>query len=231
MSNDPGLPRDSNDPAPPRDDMTRSDFVSALRVSILSVIWTVISSVLAVSIGIYSHETDLVAFGAVGIVDAIGSVALTYQFLHSLHHEVASDRLEKLSHRVVLTGLIVVGASSAVGGALRVATTHTTSSSDLGLVLAAVSLGALVVLSRRKQQIARRISSSALRSDGQLSAVGALLAAITLAGTGVERAFGWNWADGVATIFLGAIAMGLGISSWRSSNSPGTREGPLIAST
>jgi divalent metal cation (Fe/Co/Zn/Cd) transporter len=220
----------SNDPGLPRDEMTRSDIVSALRVSVVSVVWTLISSVLAVSIGIYSHETDLVAFGAVGIVDAIGSVALTYQFLHSLRHEVASDRLEKLSHRVVLVGLIVVGGSAAVGGAFRVAAPHSNSSSDLGLLLAAASLCVLVVLSRRKQQIARRISSSALRSDGQLSAVGALLAGITLAGTAVQRGFHWNWADGVATIFLGTIAMGLGISSWRSSNSPGTSDDPPLAS-
>jgi divalent metal cation (Fe/Co/Zn/Cd) transporter len=199
--------------------MNRRDVGAALWVSLLSVIWTLLSSALAVDIGLGSHQIVLVAFGAVGIVDAVGSVALTYHFRHALHHDQLSERFESIAHRVVLAGLVSVGSAAVAIGAIRLATGHSGGSSDAGVVLAGVSLIVLLVLSSRKQQIARRIESSALRSDGHLSGVGATFAAITLAGTGLERWLGWHWTDATATMILGVIAVWLAVTTWRSGRS------------
>jgi divalent metal cation (Fe/Co/Zn/Cd) transporter len=210
-----------NEPEPPAtsDAMNRRHVTSALRVSMVSVIWTLMSSVLAVIIGIRSHTTVLVAFGAVGIVDAIGSATLTYHFVHGLRHQELSESLESLAHRVVLIGLLVVGSTAILGGVIRLADVRPSSSSVAGMVLAGVSLVVLLALSGRKRQVANRISSNALRSDGHLSAVGAMLAAVTLVGTVVERWLGWSWADAAATIVLGVVAVWLAISTWRSEHS------------
>jgi divalent metal cation (Fe/Co/Zn/Cd) transporter len=207
--------RDEPGPTGMSDGMNRPHVNAALRVSMLSASWTLISSVLALIIGIRNHTTVLVAFGAVGFVDAIGSATLTYHFVHGLRHDQLSEKLENIAHRVVLIGLLLVGSAADVGGLIRLATAPSSGSSDAGVVLAGVSFVVLLVLSGRKHQVARRISSSALRSDGHLSAVGAMLAAVTLAGTVVERWLGWHWADAAATIVLGTIAMWLAISTWR----------------
>jgi hypothetical protein len=211
--------RNESGPSGTSDGINRPHVNAALRVSMLSVIWTLVSSVLAVIIGIRSRTMVLVAFGAVGIVDAIGSATLTYHFLHGLRHNQLSVTLESLAHRVVLVGLLVVGSAAALGGLLRLATAQSSGSSGAGVVLAGVSFAALLVLSGRKKQVARRVSSNALRSDGHLSAVGAMLATVTLAGTVVERWLGWYWADAAATIVLGAVAMWLAISTWRGEHS------------
>jgi divalent metal cation (Fe/Co/Zn/Cd) transporter len=206
--------RNAPGPSGASDGMNRPHVNAALRVSMFSVAWTFASSVLAVIIGVRGNTTVLVAFGAVGIIDAIGSTTLTYHFLHGLRHNQLSETLESLAHRVVLVGLLVVGSAAVLGGLIRLAVVRSSGSSDAGVVLAAVSLLVLLVLSGRKQQVARRISSNALRSDGHLSAVGAMLAAVTLAGTVVERSLGWHWADAAATIVLGAVAVWLAISTW-----------------
>ncbi len=195
--------------------MHRPNVSAALRVSLLSVVWTVLSGVCAVVIGLHSHSSVLVAFGAVGTVDAIGSAALSYQFVHGLRHDRLSERLETLSHRVVLGGLLVVGSAAVIGGVLRLVVESPRGSSVAGVILAGVSFLILLVLSRTKLRLARRISSEALRSDGHLSAVGAVLAAVTLLGTVVERWFAWHWADATATIVLGAVAVWLSVSTWR----------------
>ena len=212
MRNEPG-PRDMSD------GMHRAHVKAALRVSMLSMVWTLVSSVFAVIIGIRSRTSVLVAFGAVGVVDAIGSASLSYHFLRGLRHEQLSDRLENLSHRIVLIGLLVVGSAAVLGGATRLLLNSARGSSDAGVVLAGVSFVVLFVLSSRKFHVARCISSAALRSDGQLSAVGAVLAAITLVGTVIERWLGWSWADAAATIALGMVAMWLAISTWREGHS------------
>jgi divalent metal cation (Fe/Co/Zn/Cd) transporter len=197
------------------DGMNRPHVNSALRVSMLSMIWTLVSSVLAVIIGLRSRTSVLIAFGAVGVVDAIGSATLTYHFLHGLRHGQLSERLERLSHRIVLIGLLVVGSAAVLGGVIRLILNSSRGSSEAGVVLAGASFVVLVALSSRKVQVARRIASDALRSDGHLSAVGAVLAAVTLVGTVVERWLGWHWADAAATVVLGVIAVWLAITTWR----------------
>jgi divalent metal cation (Fe/Co/Zn/Cd) transporter len=196
--------------------MNRRDVAAALRVSLLSVIWTLLSSALAVAIGLGSRQLVLVAFGAVGVVDAVGSMALTYHFRHALRHDQLSERFERVAHRVVLVGLVSVGSAAVAIGAIRLVSDHSGGSSNAGVVLAGVSLVVLLALSRQKQRVAGRIESSALRSDGHLSGVGATFAAITLAGAGLERWLGWHWSDASATMILGAIAVWLGATTWRS---------------
>jgi divalent metal cation (Fe/Co/Zn/Cd) transporter len=217
MRNEPGANKE-----PPA--MNRRDVVAALWVSLLSVIWTLLSSALAVAIGLGSHQIVLVAFGAVGVVDAVGSVALTYHFRHALRHDQLSERFERNAHRVVLAGLVSVGSAAVAIGAIRLASGHVGGSSDAGVVLAGVSLVLLLVLSSQKQRIARRVDSSALRSDGHLSGVGATFAAITLAGTGLERWLGWHWTDATATMILGVIAVCLAVATWRSERSTSSRD-------
>jgi divalent metal cation (Fe/Co/Zn/Cd) transporter len=195
--------------------MNRPHVSTALRVSVLSMTWTLLSSVLAVVIGLRTHTSVLVAFGAVGTVDAIGSAALAYHFRHALRHDQLSERLEQLSHRIVLIGLLVVGSAAVAGGVTRLILSSARGSSDAGVILASVSFVILLALSRTKIRVARRIDSEALRSDGHLSAVGAVLAGVTLVGTGLERWFGWNWSDAVATIVLGSVAVWLAIATWR----------------
>jgi divalent metal cation (Fe/Co/Zn/Cd) transporter len=187
---------------------------SALRVSVQSIAWTVVASIASVTVGIRTGTAVLVAFGAIGIVDAIGSIALAYHFLHGLRHDELSEHLERLAHRVVLLGLLAVGCASVLGGVVRLSADPAGEGSEAGVVLAGASLLALIVLSARKQRIASRVSSDALRSDGHLSAIGATQAAVALAGTATARWLDWHWADAAATVVVGCVAVALAISTW-----------------
>ena len=215
-----GCPMHSDSSRPVQDDgLHRPNTRSALRISLVSVAWTVVSSAVAVAVGIASHIAVLVAFGAVGTVDAIGSIALAYHFGHSLRHHRQSDHLERIAHRLVFVGLLTVACGAVSGGLLRLGAVST-NSSGTGVALAAVSLAVLTALAMRKAQIARRIHSHALRSDAHLSTIGASLPGITVVGMGTAAALGWHWTDAVATILVGCIAAWLAMSTWRPNGDP-----------
>ena len=199
--------------APSVPDMTvaPADLRAAWLVSLQSIICTILASTAAVVIGVASSTGVLVAFGAIGFVDALGSAALVYHFGHTLRHERISAHLEQVAHRIVVVGLVAVGFATIVVDALRLIVGSDSEPSDLGVLLAGISLLVLTALSARKRLIARRVSSAALRADGHLSAVGAALAAITLAGTVATEQFGWHWADTTAAILVGALAILLGV--------------------
>ena len=187
---------------------------SAWVVSILSVAWTVASGGAAIALGLASHGAVLVAFGAIGFVDAAGSVALAYHFHHAIRHDVLAEHLERIAHRVVVAGLFLVGLGAVVVGLVRLVTGAETDNSFAGTGLAAVSLVVLAVLSVRKQRIARRVGSAALLADGRLSAVGAAQAGVALFGT-AARGLGWSSADAVATAIVGAVAMATAVATRR----------------
>ena len=199
---------------------SRAHVNSAFVVSAVSAAWTVAASSASVTLGVQSHTMVLVAFGAIGFVDAIGSIALVYHFRHALRHDRLSEALENAAHRIVLGGLLLVGCLAVIGGLARLATGGSGEASNAGILLAAASLLALTGLSARKRSLARRVSSNALRSDGHLSAIGAMQAAVTLVGTVATRWLAWHWADAAATTVVGCVAVTLAVVTEAASPPP-----------
>jgi divalent metal cation (Fe/Co/Zn/Cd) transporter len=196
------------------DDERNEHLNAGFRVSVQSVLWTVAASAAAVVIGLDSRTTVLVALGAVGFVDALGSAALAHRFRPARRPGSSSDELERIAHTVVLVGLITVGAAAIVGGTIRLAIGRGGDTPIAGVVLAAVSFGVLLALSMRKIGIAHRVASPALRSDGHLSAIGAAQAGVAVVGTVLGRWLGAQWADAAATVVVGIFAVTLGVWTW-----------------
>jgi divalent metal cation (Fe/Co/Zn/Cd) transporter len=182
-----------------------------LRISALSLGWTIVAGSAAVLIGLIGNSLALAAFGAVGLVDAVGSGALIRQFRRAIRLEAISPRDERVTLLVVSVGMALVGLATIADSAYRL-DEHLKSRPSLpGIVLAAVSVLVLLALSVGKRRIARGIPSDALRADGWLSAVGALLATVALAGTAVVKVADWWSADPIAAIAVGGAAVALSI--------------------
>jgi divalent metal cation (Fe/Co/Zn/Cd) transporter len=199
---------DMNTPATGPGDAFDPDAVRAARqVSEVSIAWTLVVSSLAIASGIASGSSALVAFGAVGYVDLVGSVALVHHFRHALRTDALSDHFEARAHRIVTFGLLGIGLATVVISSVRLVGGHHPKTSTAGIVLAAISIVGLGLLSTRKVQVAPRVPSAALRSDGLLSAVGAAQAGVVLVGTGASSALSWHWADDTAAIVVGLVAI------------------------
>ena len=176
-------------------------------------VWTLVASSLAVILGLSSGAGVLVAFGAIGLVDLVGSAALAYHFAHALRHASISARLETTAHRVVACGLAVVGVGTIALDGRRLIVGSEGHGSALGICLAAISVVALTVLARRKYTISLRLPSAALGADSQVTAIGAALGAITVIGTVATEQLGWHQADAVAAVVVGSCALALGVAS------------------
>jgi divalent metal cation (Fe/Co/Zn/Cd) transporter len=190
---------------------------AGLRVSAISIAWTIASSALALGIGVVAESLVLVGFGLTGLLDAAGSATLVAHFRHALRQEAFSDRHERRALRVVTVGLLVVGTLTAVESTRRLVGQTQPHAVPAGVVVAGASIAVLGVLSQRKRAVAKRIPSRALLADAWLSAMGCLLAVVTVAGTALGSAFGWWWADPVAAIAVAGGAIGLSVVLARTS--------------
>ncbi len=74
-----------------------------------------------------------------------------------------------------------------------------------GIVIAALSAITMPVLSRLKRDVGIVLGSRALQADATETAVCAWLSWILLAGLVLNAAFGWWWADSVASLGIALI--------------------------
>src|SRR4051812_12786948 len=178
-----------------------------IRVSVASIVWTVITSAVAIAIGVATSSLVLVAFGLTGVFDAAGSATLVVHFRHGLRHQAISDRYERVALRAVTTGLLVVGVATGAESVHRLVVGTESHAGAAGVVLASASAIVLAALAYRKRGVAERIPSRALLADSWLSATGCLLAIVTVGGTVLTARAGWWWADAVAAAAVAAVAI------------------------
>jgi divalent metal cation (Fe/Co/Zn/Cd) transporter len=193
------------------DDQIGPNLQSGLRISQLSLSWTVAAGSAAIVIGIAGNSLALITFGLIGVLDAIGSASLIVHFRHSRRHEAISERHERMALVIVTTGMAIIGIATIADSAYRLETHATSSSLILGTVLAAVSAFVLTFLALTKRKFAHKIPSHALLSDGWVSGVGAGLALVVLAGTALDAGLGLWWIDPVAAIVIAGCAIALSV--------------------
>ncbi len=180
---------------------------AGLFISSVSLGWTAVAGTTAIAAGLVGSSLALVAFGVIGLLDAVGSATLIVHFRHSLHHEKFSDRHERIALRVITAGMAAIGIAT-VGDSLYRLVSHASSSPGaVGVAVAAASVVVLSILAARKIRVADRIPSHALHADGWVSAVGAVLALVTLVGIALDRSLGWWWADPLAAVCVAAGAI------------------------
>ena len=191
-----------------------ADVRAGLRVSTLSIAWTIASSAAAVAVGVAADSLVLVAFGVVGALDAAGSATLVLHFRHALRHQAVSERHERVALRTVTIGLMVVGLATAgraavesFWGCTERRSRPASRSRDVG-----IRAGRPVAA-----EAAHRVCDTQPGVVGRRLVVGrgALLAIVTLAGTGLSALFGWWWVDPVAAGLVGIGAAVAGIVLFR----------------
>jgi len=192
---------DLNSTAVRRDDLVRG----AIRWCSLSVLWALLAGVISLAAGFASGSVALIGFGGDSVIDGAASAVLVWRFRQEGSMPSRTDRVEQVAARVVGVTLLLVGAYLVAGACASLADGTGPSKTIVGTVLSAASLVVLPVLAFRKLGLARRLSSRALRSDGVLSAAGALLAGTTLLGLILAVSVQWWWSDSVAALVIAVV--------------------------
>jgi divalent metal cation (Fe/Co/Zn/Cd) transporter len=192
-----------------------ADLQAGLKVSQISIAWTVTVCVAAVVTGVTNDSLVLIAFGLTGLLDGAGSFVLVLHFGHALAHNAISSARERLALRVVSIGLIVIGGSTAIESARRLIVSEAGHGSSIGIGIAGASAVVLAALAVAKHRIAHRLASNALRADGWLSATGAALALIAVTGMALSSGTAPTWIDPAAALSVACVAVVVGVIELR----------------
>jgi divalent metal cation (Fe/Co/Zn/Cd) transporter len=191
------------------------DLRRALLLSAISIGWSGIAGSIAVYVAVVSGSLSLLGFGVDAVIDAIASVTLIWRFMAESTQPHRAALVERRAERIIGWALMALALYLAVASLRSLASATHPQGSDVGLVLLVASVIVLPGLALAKNRVARRLGSGSLRADSVLTAVAALLAAISLASLALADLLGFWWADAIAALVVAAILLKEGWSSAR----------------
>jgi divalent metal cation (Fe/Co/Zn/Cd) transporter len=199
---------------------TRETHLSrALRLSALSIVWSGIIGSIATYAALASGSLSLLGFGVDAVIDSVASMVLIWRFRAETRDPERAARVERMAERAVGLALIALALYLALGAIRSLGSQTHPESTLLSLVLLLASAVVLPPLALAKYRVAGELLSGALRLDSILTAVAAVLAAISLASLASSEAFGFWWADAIGALVVAGIVVREGMGSIGASRS------------
>jgi divalent metal cation (Fe/Co/Zn/Cd) transporter len=197
---------------------TRSDLLRrALRLEWLTVGWNVLEGLVAVAAALAAGSVALLGFGIDSFVESASGGILIWRLLAEKrtadHHAV--ERLDRHARRLVAISLFALALYVAIDASFSLWRAERPGASPAGIVVTILSILVMVWLARAKRRAAVALGSRALEADAFQATACWWLSLITLAGIGLNAAFGWWWADPVAALGMTLFLIREGNEAWR----------------
>ena len=174
--------------------------------------WHVIEFAIALGAGIAAGSVALVAFGVDSLIEVAAGLTIVWRFtgtrLASATSERRAQQLIALSYFVLAAYVAVESVRDLVGG-------HEPGASWVGIGLAAITAPTMPLLARAKRKVGHALGSAATVGEGGQNMICAYLSIALLIGLLANATLGWWWADPVAALVIGAVALREGLGSWR----------------
>jgi divalent metal cation (Fe/Co/Zn/Cd) transporter len=197
---------------------TRSDLLQrALRLEWLTVGWNVLEGLIAVAAALAAGSVALLGFGIDSFVESASGGILIWRLLAEKrtadHHAI--ERLDRRARRLVAVSLFALALYIGIDAAFSLWRAERPGASPAGIAVTILSLMVMIWLARAKRRAAAALGSRALEADAVQTTACWWLSLITLAGIGLNVAFGWWWADPVAALGMTVLLIREGTAAWR----------------
>jgi cation diffusion facilitator family transporter len=189
-----------------------------LRLEYLTVGWNIVEGVIAVGAGLTAGSIALIGFGVDSFVETISGAVLIWRLSAEARGNLDEEAVELVEHRAErLVGVAFLILAAYVGyEAIRsLLNNEEPAASPVGIALTALSIVVMLWLARAKRQTGIELGSRALIADAQQTYACWYLSVVTLAGLGLNAAFGWWWADPLATLGIVVLLVREGIEALR----------------
>jgi divalent metal cation (Fe/Co/Zn/Cd) transporter len=188
----------------------RDPVTDAIRVSWVCVAWSLVSGAASLVVGLVTGSLSLGGLGASVLIDVVSSAVLIWRFRRERGAREFPEAAERRAGTVAALGLVVIAIALVATGVQHLVAQSHPSTPVLALALAGANLVVLPLLARWKYRVADEVGSLALRTDAHITMVGTSTSGLSLLGLGLDRGFGWWWADAVAALAIGCVAFGQG---------------------
>jgi divalent metal cation (Fe/Co/Zn/Cd) transporter len=186
----------------------------ARRLNQISLAWNVAEMFVALLAGIAAGSVSLIGFGIDSGIEVSAALILGWR-LHQERRGGCMADYDRTATRLIAVAFVALAAYVWVDAATDLVDRARPEASVPGLLLAVASVILMPWLARKKRALAPALGSQAVSADAQQTSLCALLSAVLIVGLGLNTVFGWWWADPVAALVIGALALEAGRRVWR----------------
>jgi divalent metal cation (Fe/Co/Zn/Cd) transporter len=179
-----------------------------------SLTWNVAECVVALVAGIAAGSVSLVGFGIDSAIEVSAALILAWR-LHQERRAGCMAAYDRTATRLIALAFVALAGYVWVDAITDLVDKSRPETSLPGLLLAVLSVLVMPWLAREKRALAPALGSQAVSADAQQTSLCALLSAVLIVGLGLNTLFGWWWADPVAALVIGALALEAGRRVWR----------------
>ncbi len=200
-----------SDVIPPSDDAVdlSAPRRRALALAWLTVVWNVVEAVVAIAAGRAAGSLALLGFGLDSSIEVASALVIIWQF------SGRDDDREHRALRLIALSFFALGAYVGGQSVLDIVVRSEPDASAVGIVLAALSLTVMPILAVAKRRTARRLGSVTVAADSQQTMLCTYLSAVLLVGLVLNATLGWWWADPIAALVIGVLAIREGRQVWQ----------------
>lgn len=213
-----GPPARTHDSLPAASPPLRAELLRrGLRLEYLTVGWNVVEGVVSLAAALAAGSVALLGFGIDSFVEMSSGLVLIWRLRAERRARAPEDveRLDRRAHRLVGLSLFLLAGYIAFDATLALITAERPAPTVVGVAITALSLVTMAWLARAKRRAARELGSRALAADSFQTSACFWLSLITLAGIGLNAAFGWWWADPLAALGMTWFLVREGREAWR----------------
>lgn len=176
--------------------------------------WNVVECVIALMAGIAAGSVSLIGFGIDSAIEVSAALILAWR-LHQEHRGGCMAAYDRTATRLIAAAFVALAAYVWLDAGSDLVHRARPESSVPGLLLAVASVIVMPWVARQKRALAPALGSQAVSADAHQTSLCALLSAVIIVGVGLNTLFGWWWADPVAALLIGALALEAGRRVWR----------------
>jgi divalent metal cation (Fe/Co/Zn/Cd) transporter len=174
--------------------------------------WHIVEFAIAVGAGVAAGSIALVAFGVDSLIEVAAGLTIVWRFSGS---RLASATSERRAQQIIAFSYFLLAAYVAVESVRDLAGGNEPGVSWVGIGLAAFTAPTMPLLARAKRRVGHALGSAATVGEGGQNMICAYLSVALLAGLLLNAVVGWWWADPLAALVIGAVAVREGVESWR----------------
>ncbi|MFB9907799.1 cation transporter [Allokutzneria oryzae] len=175
-----------------------------------TITYNVIEAIVALAAGTIASSTALIGFGLDSVIEVASAAAVAWQFSGQ-----DPRARERVALKVIAVSFFALAAYVTVESARSLLGAATADHSDIGIVLAAVSLVVMPFLSAAQRRTGRELGSASAVADSKQTLLCTYLSGVLLIGLLLNSAFGWYWADPLVALVIAAVAVKEGREAWR----------------
>jgi divalent metal cation (Fe/Co/Zn/Cd) transporter len=186
----------------------------AKQLNRFSLAWNVAECVVALAAGVAAGSVSLIGFGIDSAIEVAAALILAWR-LHQEHRGGCMAGYDRTATRLIALAFVALAAYVWVDAVTDLLGRARPEASVPGLLLAVASVIVMPWVARQKRALAPALGSQAVSADAQQTSLCALLSAVIIVGVGLNTVFGWWWADPVAALVIGGLALEAGRRVWR----------------